>query len=241
MNSDSMAALKQLRFFVTPGHPCSYLDHQEATTLFADPHADIDTAVYSALSASGFRRSGAHIYRPHCQTCQACVPVRVRVAESKLNRRQRRVRQRNQDLSICVEPPQMTDEYFDLFSRYIAQRHGDGDMFPADPEQFRSFLVDGRREARFVEFRLNQRLLAVAVIDVLDNALSAVYTFFDPKDDQRSLGTFAVLWLIEEACRQEKSWLYLGYWIKECQKMSYKIDYQPIELYLDNGWITSPP
>ena len=101
--------------------------------------------------------------------------------------------------------------------------------------------MEGRKEARFVEFRLDGRLLAVAVSDELDNALSAVYTFFAPEQDQRSLGTFAVLWLIEAARQQQKTWLYLGYWIKECQKMSYKTEYQPIELYLDNRWLASQP
>ena len=241
MNHDPLAELAKLRFYTTPGHPCSYLDDHEATTLFADPHAEIDTATYSALSAVGFRRSGSHIYRPHCQACQACIPVRVVVADSILNRRQRRIWKKNQDLTVSVVQPRLTSEYFTLYTRYITQRHADGDMFPADAEQFQSFLVEGRKEARFVEFRLHGQLLAVAISDELDNALSAVYTFFAPEEDQRSLGTFAVLWLIEAARNQQKDWLYLGYWIKECQKMNYKTEYHPIELYLDNRWLALAP
>jgi len=241
MSHDPLATLAKLRFYTTPGHPCSYLENREAVTLFADPHAEIDTATYSALSAVGFRRSGSHIYRPHCQSCQACVPVRVVVADSTLNRRQRRIWKKNQDLTVSIEQPRLTAEYFALYDRYITERHADGDMFPAEAEQFQAFLVEGRKEARFVEFRLDGRLLAVAVSDELDNALSAVYTFFAPEEDQRSLGTFAVLWLIEAARQQQKAWLYLGYWIKECQKMSYKTEYQPIELYLDNRWLALQP
>ncbi|MDA9366041.1 arginyltransferase [Pseudomonadales bacterium] len=241
MSHDPLAALAKLRFYTTPGHPCSYLENREAVTLFADPHAEIDTATYSALSAVGFRRSGSHIYRPHCQSCQACVPVRVVVADATMNRRQRRIWKKNQDLTVSIEQPRLTAEYFALYDRYITERHADGDMLPAEAEQFQTFLVDGRKEARFVEFRLDGRLLAVAVSDELDNALSAVYTFFAPEQDQRSLGTFAVLWLIEAARQQQKTWLYLGYWIKECQKMSYKTEYQPIELYLDNRWLASQP
>jgi arginyl-tRNA--protein-N-Asp/Glu arginylyltransferase len=240
MNDDVTHRLADMHFFTTPAHDCSYLDGKQATTLFADPHADIDTALYSALSAIGFRRSGSHIYRPHCQACQACVPVRVVVNECRLNRRQKRIWKKNLDLDVYIKPPMLTNEYYDLFERYIHQRHADGDMFPADREQFQSFLVNGRVEARFVEFRLAGRLLAVAVMDILDSALSAIYTFFDPAEAQRSLGTLAVLWQIEECHRQTKNWLYLGYWIDECQKMNYKSEYTPQERYINNRWQYHP-
>ena len=236
MSNNVTHRLADLHFFATPAHDCSYLDGRQAITLFADPHADIDTAVYSALSAVGFRRSGAHIYRPHCQACQACIPVRVLVNESRLNRRQQRIRKKNLDLDVTIRPPLLTNEYFELFENYIRERHADGDMFPADREQFQSFLVNGRAEARFVEFRLAGRLLAVAVMDILDSALSAIYTFFDPAETQRSLGTYAILWQLEECRRQTKIWLYLGYWIEECQKMNYKSEYTPQERYIDNRW-----
>jgi arginine-tRNA-protein transferase len=240
MNDDVTHRLADMHFFTTPAHDCSYLEGRQAITLFADPHADIDTALYSALSAVGFRRSGAHIYRPHCQACQACIPVRVLVNECRLNRRQRRIWKKNLDLDVCIKQPMLTNEYYDLFERYIRQRHADGDMFPTDREQFQSFLVNGRAEARFVEFRLAGRLLAVAVMDILDSALSAIYTFFDPDQTQRSLGTFAVLWQLEEGRRQTKHWLYLGYWIDECQKMNYKSEYTPQERYIDNRWQRLP-
>jgi len=236
MNDDVTRKLKNMHFFTTPAHDCSYLEGRQATTLFADPHAHIDTAVYSALSAVGFRRSGAHIYRPHCQACQACIPVRVLVDEYRSNRRQRRIWKKNLDLDVKIKTPELTNEYFDLYQRYIQERHADGDMFPADREQFQSFLVNGRIEARFVEFRLDGRLLAVAVMDVMDTALSAIYTFFDPAETQRSLGTQAVLFQLEESRRQGKAWLYLGYWIDECKKMNYKSEYTPQELYIDNRW-----
>ena len=240
MNDDANHRLADLHFFATPAHDCSYLDGRQAITLFADPHAEIDTALYSALSEAGFRRSGAHIYRPHCQACQACIPVRVLANEFRLNRRQRRIWKKNLDLDVEIKRPMLTNEYYDLFERYIRQRHADGDMFPADRAQFQSFLVAGRVEARFVEFRLAGRLLAVAVMDVLDSALSAIYTFFDPEESQRSLGTLAILWLLEESRRQTKDWLYLGYWIDECQKMNYKSEYMPQERYIHDRWQCTP-
>ena len=134
-------------------------------------------------------------------------------------------------------PPRLTDEYFALYRLYIDTRHADGDMYPANVDQFQSFLVDGRPEATFFEFRANGTLLAVAVVDELMDGLSAIYTFFDPDCGKRSLGVFAVLWLIEETRRLGLQHLYLGYWIKECQKMSYKMDYKPIEMFINNYWI----
>jgi len=232
-----MTSLSELRFFTTPAHDCSYLDGKQAITLFADPLAKIDKDLYSSLSAVGFRRSGTHIYRPYCQSCTACIPVRLPVKDFAPRRRHKRVLQANTDITVTTHAPALTEEYFNLYDRYITERHDDGDMFPASRDQFQSFLVDGRPEASFYEFRDSGKLLAVAVADELNDGLSAIYTFFDPDEDARSLGVFAILWLIEQAGRLELDYLYLGYWIKQCQKMSYKMDYKPIELYVNNSWI----
>ncbi len=131
----------------------------------------------------------------------------------------------------------MTDEFFDLYDRYINARHADGDMYPASVDQFESFLVNGRPEASFYSFRDGEKLLAVTVADELDDGLSAIYTFFDPLETKRAPGVFAILALIQEADNLGLDYLYLGYWIKQCQKMSYKMDYKPIELYVNNDWV----
>ncbi len=233
-----MTSLSELRFFTTPAHDCSYLEGKQAITLFADPLARIDTDLYSSLSAVGFRRSGTHIYRPYCQTCSACIPVRIPVHAFNARRRQKRVLKRNEDLIVTANPPAVTDEYFDIYDRYITSRHSDGDMYPASREQFESFLVEGRPEASFFTFREpDGRLLGVTVADQLNDGLSAIYTFFEPEEQQRAPGVFAILWLIEESKRFGLQYLYLGYWIKQCQKMNYKMDYKPIELYVNNSWI----
>lgn len=232
-----MTSLSELRFFTTPAHDCSYLEGKQAITLFADPLARIDKKLYTALSEVGFRRSGSHIYRPYCQTCSACIPVRVPVANFRPTRKQRRVWRRNQDLVTFEMVPHLTDEYFELYRRYIDTRHADGDMYPADIRQFESFLVEGRPEAVFVEFRARGELLALAVIDELEGSLSAIYTFFDPDCGKRSLGVYAILWLIETARARGLRHVYLGYWIKQCQKMSYKRDYKPLEMFINNHWI----
>lgn len=232
-----MTSLSELRFFTTPAHDCSYLEGREAITLFADPLARVDKKLYTALSEVGFRRSGNHIYRPYCQSCSACIPVRVPVRNFTPDRRQRRILKRNTDLTMSRVPPSSSAEYFSLYQRYIDARHADGDMYPADHRQFTSFLVDGRPEAMFYEFREESTLLAVAVADELNDALSAIYTFFDPDGGPRSLGVYAVLSLIQEAQARSLTHVYLGYWIKQCQKMNYKLDYKPIETFVNNHWI----
>ena len=193
--------------------------------------------MYSSLSAVGFRRSGNHIYRPYCQTCAACIPVRIPVADFLPKRRHNRVLNRNADVVVKQIFPTVSEEYFDLYERYIDARHADGDMYPASIEQFESFLVVGRPEAIFFEFRVNGKLLAIAVADKLNDGLSAIYTFFDPDMEDRSPGVLAVLHLIRETRQLSMNHLYLGYWIKQCHKMNYKMDYKPIELYINNHWI----
>ncbi len=232
-----MTSLSELRFFTTPPHDCSYLDDKQAITLFADPLAKIDKDLYSSLSAVGFRRSGTHIYRPYCQACTACIPVRIPVAEFTMKRRHKRVKRANEGVQVTQTEPAQTEEYFLLYEDYIEQRHSDGDMYPASRDQFHSFLVDGRPEASFYEFRDSGKLLALAVADELNDGLSAIYTFFDPRAQNNAPGVYAILWLIERARQKQLDYLYLGYWIKQCQKMNYKLDYKPIELYVNNSWI----
>ena len=231
-----MTALETLRFFQTPDHPCSYLPEQQATTVFADPDAIITTTLYSQLSQLGFRRSGAHIYRPHCAACNACVPVRLPVSIFRRKRRHQRVITRNQDLTKQQLPPHSNDEIWSLYERYINHRHSDGDMYPADREQFASFLVNGRPEALFTEYRLGNQLIAVAVSDQLNDGLSAIYTFFDPDHAQRSLGTLAILDLIQKTEAAELPHLYLGYWIEASNKMRYKAEFRPQEHLTTAGW-----
>lgn len=231
-----MTDLSNVKFFVTPQHRCSYLPRQDAVTLFADPKINVNGALYGELSELGFRRSGNYLYRPHCRQCTACVPVRIPVERFSPSRRQKRILKRNQDLEIAHRPATYTDEDYDLYCRYIEQRHSDGDMYPPSHEQYNSFLLSEWSSTRFYEFRHQGTLLAVAVCDIMNNGLSAVYTFFDPDQAKRSLGVMGVLWQIEEAKRMELPDVYLGYWIKECEKMSYKTEYRPMEMFINQRW-----
>lgn len=233
-----MTILSSLKVFATHPHACSYLPEQQATTLFIDPAAPIDGAAYSQLSEMGFRRSGPHLYRPHCARCNACVPARVPVDHFQPNRQQRRIWQRNSDLTVIDRTALNGDEYYTLYARYIEGRHRDGDMYPPTPQQFESFLTQEWDLTHYYCFYLDTQLLAVAVVDVMDNGLSAIYTFYEPEARARSLGVYAVLWQIHRARELGLPSVYLGYWIKQCRKMSYKINYRPIELLINSRWVT---
>ena len=236
-----MSSLRTLVFFATPAHACSYLPDREATTMFVDPRAEVDKRLYSQLTALGFRRSGSHYYRPHCDHCNACIPVRLDCREFRPDRSQRRVWNKNRDLTFRLVPAVFTERYYDLYARYIGERHADGDMFPPSREQFSSFLVEGATETWFLEMNLGDQLLGLAVIDGLNDGLSAIYTMFDPEQEHRSLGTLAVLWQIDEARRRDLDWVYLGYWISQCRKMNYKTRFRPLEAFQDGHWTPFQP
>ena len=224
------------QFYLTPAHPCSYLPGREAQTLFLDPRDTIDPSLYQGLSEHGFRRSGGHLYRPHCRDCNACVPTRIPVARFKPKRSQRRVLNRNTDLSIRLEPATFSQRYYELYERYLHGRHQDGDMYPPSADQFRSFLLSQWSNSVFLCSYLEDELVAVAVTDQQPDGLSAIYTFFDPERSGRGLGTFSVLKQIELCRENGLSNLYLGYWIRESRKMRYKIEYRPVELFIKGRW-----
>jgi len=227
----------ELLFYASAPHPCSYLEREEAVTLFADPKAQMSPSLYSALSDLGFRRSGEYVYTPRCPHCSACLPVRVPVDTFTPDRSQRRAWKQNQDLEVNILPAAFRDSHFTLYQRYIASRHPDGSMATPDRDQYNRFFASSWCETRYVEFSLNGEPLAIAVTDLLSGGLSAVYTFFEPAAHKRSLGVFAVLWLIEETKRRNLPYMYLGYLIHESQKMAYKSRYRPLEVFRHGRWI----
>lgn len=229
--------ISSVRLFRTSPHPCSYKDSEQAATIFVDPDLVIDKALNSKLSDLGYRRSGAHLYRPDCDFCQACISCRVPVAEFQFNRSQRRILRRNESLRM-VEKSDLTDEFaYGLYQRYINQRHLDGDMFPASLEQYEAFIKTKLVDTRFFLCYEQDELLAVSVVDFLEQGLSAVYTFFDPDQSQRSLGNFAILWQINKCQELGLPYLFLGYWIKGCGKMEYKSKFRPLEMLINGRWV----
>ncbi|MEM7217512.1 MAG: arginyltransferase [Pseudomonadota bacterium] len=242
MENESGHHLRKHQFFITPAHPCSYLPEREAVTLFLDPRETVSEALYGELTDLGFRRSGAHLYRPHCQSCSACVPVRIRVADFKPRRRQRRNLARNADLRLEIKPATFEPDIYALYERYIAARHRDGDMYPANVDQFRSFLLSSWANTAFYcayarDASGAERLVSCAAMDRQANGYSAIYTFFDPNESERGLGVFSILSQIELCREQGLPYLYLGYWIKDSAKMSYKADYRPLEMLVNEHWI----
>ena len=226
-----------LSFFATPPHPCNYLQGREAVTVFADPRASMSEALYSQLIQFGYRRSGRHVYTQHCPACSSCRSLRVPAQAFSPNRSQRRNWRRNQDLEVNVTEAHFSEEHFRLYRRYIEQRHAGGGMDDMDAEQYREFLLAAWCPTLFVEFRLQGELLGVAVVDRVQDGLSAVYTFFAPEHAKRGLGTYAVLWQIEKARREGLSHVYLGYRIEESEKMAYKASFHPHEIFIHGQWV----
>jgi leucyl-tRNA---protein transferase len=238
--SDVPSDSETLAFYQTAPHRCSYLPGNRAVTLFADPAIRKNPTLQKVLSEHGFRRSGELLYRPRCPACNACTAVRLPVAQFTPNRAQRRTWSANQDLIVQSAQPQATEEYLDLYCRYLGDRHTPQSADESTAASFLDFLTAAWSDTCFYEFRLAGNLLAVAVVDRWTDALSAVYTFFDPTQTKRSLGRFAVLYEIQEARRLGLDWLYLGYWIDACRKMQYKREYQPLEYFIDEAWRSMP-
>ena len=227
----------KINFFASAPEPCSYLDDRKSVSAFANPHMDMDMKTYNELIQHGFRRSGGYIYRPHCPHCQECISVRVPVRKHRYSRNEQRAIKRNSDIRISIMPGRYRDEHFDLYRRYINSRHDDGSMANPNKSDYHRFLICDWTDTLFFEYRLNRILIAVAVCDITDSGLSAVYTFFDPDYADRSPGHFAILSQIDETQSRDLDYLYLGYWIRDCNKMSYKRRYKPLEAFINDQWV----
>lgn len=244
-------ALTDLQFYTTASYPCSYLHHQSARSQVATPLALINTESYAALLTAGFRRSGLFTYRPSCDHCQACIPVRIEIAQFHPNRSQQRAWQRHQELQTTMMPLGYQAEHYALYLNYQTHRHQGGGMDKDNHAQYRQFLLESKINSYLLEFReptiANNKthvsnkpdpLRMVSVIDITANSLSSVYTFYDTSNPHDSFGTFSILWQIEYARQLNLTHLYLGYWIKESRKMAYKANFRPLQGFIDGQWQT---
>ncbi len=250
MSLPSDRPLQKLQFYVTTGYSCGYLPNKLAQSLIASPQHLIDANVYSGLIQQGFRRSGKFAYRPHCENCRECVPVRVITENFVPNRSQKRAYKQHQNLTISILNVGFHEGHYVLYAEYQKARHLDinskdknsGDKNSIqdekdDIEQYRNFLCQTNVESVMVEFRENGQLKMVSVIDIVRDGISAVYTFYDTSDVKASYGTYNVLWQIDWTKSLNLPYLYLGYWIKDSQKMAYKQNFKPLEKLIDGEWV----
>ena len=231
--------LKELPFYLTRPSPCPYLDGQVEQKIFTrlTGKATEDLLLSSQLTPFGFRRSQTIIYRPACPTCMACVPVRINLQHFKPTRNLIKVQKHNSDLQTKLIAPQDAEPLFALFNSYQHARHGQGDMAQMQRDDFMAMMNEGSENAELLCLQNSTHtIVAAMLIDRLANGTSAVYSFFDPAFDKRSLGTELILRLTQETVRQQLAYVYLGYWIKDCQKMAYKARFPALERLGPDGW-----
>lgn len=224
-----------VKFGLSTTFDCGYLaDKQEQLLIYIDEKS-LSPVIYSALQSKGFRRSESHVYRPHCENCNACQSIRLPVYDFKIKNSQKRVLNKARNFSAHLSNT-VSDKYYPLFEKYINTKHFDGVMYPANQTQLDSFVKCDWMDKVFIELRDQDKLIAVAICDVTPDSLSAVYTFYDPDYLKYSLGTLMILQQINITRQLEKKWLYLGYYIENCEKMNYKTRFLPYQVRRDDIW-----
>ena len=245
--------LQKLQFYVTTPYKCGYLPNKLAQSLIATPHHLVEANVYSGLIKQGFRRSGKFAYRPHCELCNACVPVRLVLSEFVPSRSQKRAHKQHANLTARIIPLNYHQDHFDLYANYQATRHSEHELSKkdnatekdnnidntqAEAEQYRQFLCQSSVESVMIEFRdTNNQLKIVSVVDIVSDGVSAVYTFYDTSELKSSFGTYSIMWQTEWTKSLNLPYLYLGYWIAESEKMAYKQAFKPQEKLIDGEWV----
>ncbi|PPC86066.1 MAG: arginyltransferase [Methylotenera sp.] len=236
--------LHKLQFYVTTPYKCGYLPNKLAQSLIASPQHLIDANIYNGLITQGFRRSGKFAYRPHCENCRACIAVRLVLSEFTPTRSQKRAHKQHSDLTAQILPLHFNQQHFELYESYQSLRHNDETTSDTrttakdEAEQYRQFLCKSNVESLMIEFKdANNQVKIVSVVDILNDGVSAVYTFYNALEPKASYGTYSIMWLAEWTKSLNLPYLYLGYWIKDSQKMAYKQQFKSQQKLIDGEWI----
>lgn len=242
MSNPKEIPFQSLQFYATAPYPCSYLPERSARSQVATPPQLINAALYDQLINMGFRRSGLFTYRPYCDNCQACIATRIPVNSFKATRSQQRAWRKYQSMDIRILPLDYSNEHFELYQHYQQSRHAEpqitNESVEHNKDQYKQFLLQTNIESILVEFREEGILRMVSIIDVLNDGLSSVYTFYDTRITSSSFGTFSILWQIEQAKMLKLDYIYLGYYIEQSEKMSYKSLYRPLQGLVNGQWST---
>ncbi len=237
MSYPDKATLKQIQFYVTTKYSCSYINNRKAQSIVATPYKRINDKSYDDLITKGFRRSGQYIYKPHCQDCTACIPIRLCVDRFILSKSQKKVNgSLKNSLTIKILPLAFNKDHYALYVHYQNNRHPTQDKSDTNIVDYNDFLIKSHVTSKLIEFRKNGELKIVTIIDIVNNGISAVYTFFDCNENKYSYGTYSILWLLELCKKKQLNYVYLGYWISKNQKMKYKTNFKPYELFINDAW-----
>ena len=229
-------SFEKIQFYKTTEYNCSYIDKMDSQSLVVTPYKSIDQNIFQDLIEKGFRMSGQYIYKPSCKSCTACIPIRLSVQKFLSSRSQKRIFKKHQHFDVREVSLTFKQEHFDLYSKYQNKRHSSINNDQNKIDDYNDFLIKSNVNSKLVEFWDGDLLKIVSIIDMMSDGISAVYTFFDPDDEKVSYGTYSIIWLINWCKTQQFKYMYLGYLIGECNKMKYKTNFKPYELYIKGYW-----
>ena len=228
--------LEEIQFYVTTKYACGYITGQDAQSIVATPYKIINSKNFNNLINNGFRRSGQYVYKPNCKNCSACIPIRLLAQNFTPSKSQKRVRKYLNKLTVKVLPLTFDEEHYELYVQYQNKRHRTSNEEEDDIADYNDFLIKSNVNSNIIEFRLDNKLKIVSIVDFVNDGISAVYTFYDCDNNKLSLGTISIIWLLDLCKRENLKFLYLGYWINESQKMKYKTNFKPYELMIEGVW-----
>ena len=236
MDFKNKPSFEKIQFYTTTKYNCSYIDKMDAQSLVVTPYKSINQSIFQDLIEKGFRRSGQYIYKPNCKSCTACIPIRLPVQKFLFSKTQKRIYKKHGYFKVREAPLSFKQKHFDLYLKYQNKRHSFINNDQNNLDDYNDFLIKSNVKSKFIEFWDGDLLKIVSIVDIVSDGISAVYTFYDPDDEKVSYGTYSIIWLINWCKAQQLKYLYLGYWIGECDKMKYKTNFKPYELYIKGYW-----